>query len=84
MQLIVAVIRRLCSFLLVLEKFLIIDDSHNRRSRICRDFDQVHAEASCEVESVIDRKDAELLSVVADDADFASFDFVVFANLCQM
>ena len=80
LQLIVGMIRRLGSFFLVFEEFLVINDSHDWRSGICSDFDDVHAKAACDVESVIEGENSHLLSVVVDDADFAGPDFVVYTN----
>jgi hypothetical protein len=64
---------------LLLEEFLVVNDSHDWRSGNCSNLDEVHAKAPCEVESVIDAKNAELLSVVTDYADLAGRNFVIFA-----
>jgi hypothetical protein len=80
LQLIVSVIRRLDSFLLIFEEFFVINDADNWWFGICSDFDEIHSEAARHIESIADGENAELLSVVIDDADFAGFDFAVYAN----
>jgi len=80
MRLVVAAICWFDSFLLILQEFIVINDANDGGCGVCGDFDEVHAKAPCEVESVTDGKDAELLAVVANNPDFAGCDFVIYAN----
>src|SRR5258705_493701 len=78
--LIVAVIRRLGLFLLIFEELFVINDANNWWFGVCGDFDEVYVKVLCEVESVTDGKDVELLVVVVNNLDFVGCDFVVHAN----
>ena len=75
----------LARFLFLFGKFVAVfanlDEAADRRHGVRGNFHQVHAVLAREREGVVQRKHAELLVVVADDADIAGADFPVHAQM---
>jgi len=57
-----------------------VHQAADRRGRVRRDLNQVNAVGAGKIDGLAERENAELLAVVANDADLTSADFSVYSD----